>query len=90
MGYVLNIVRTGVLPAITGGWYYDPDLNRFTNVFHIYLWLLYVLLPLVLFVVSLYKTFSVLSQPAVLCLKLNDYVINTGYSVSCMIQHPLI
>ena len=41
----LSILRQGVWASLTGGWYYDPKQSHFSNVFHLYLWLLFVCLP---------------------------------------------
>eukprot|EP00117_Sycon_ciliatum_P031967 scpid4339/ scgid0624/ Pecanex-like protein 1; Pecanex homolog len=46
----LRILATGVWPSVTGGWYYDTYLNRFSNTLHFYLWLFYLLLPLIFYV----------------------------------------
>nr|XP_056708495.1 pecanex-like protein 2 [Euleptes europaea] len=44
----VQLLRQGVWAALTGGWYHDPELGRFTNSFHLYLWLFFLLLPLAL------------------------------------------
>ncbi|XP_077202313.1 pecanex-like protein 2 isoform X2 [Paroedura picta] len=44
----VQLLRQGVWAALTGGWYHDPDLSKFTNSFHLYLWLFFLLLPLAL------------------------------------------
>ncbi|XP_024417583.2 pecanex-like protein 2 isoform X2 [Desmodus rotundus] len=45
---VLQLLRQGVWAALTGGWYHDPEHSKFTNSFHLYLWLFLLLLPLAL------------------------------------------
>ena len=49
---VLQLLRQGVWAALTGGWYHDPEHSKFTNSFHLYLWLFLLLLPLALHLVS--------------------------------------
>ncbi|KAM9211743.1 pecanex-like protein 2 [Dugong dugon] len=44
----LQLLRQGVWAALTGGWYHDPEQSKFTNSFHLYLWLFLLLLPLAL------------------------------------------
>lgn len=42
----LSILRQGVWASLTGGWFYDPRQSHFSNVFHLYIWLLLLCLPL--------------------------------------------
>uniref|UniRef100_A0ACB8GB52 Uncharacterized protein n=1 Tax=Sphaerodactylus townsendi TaxID=933632 RepID=A0ACB8GB52_9SAUR len=44
----VQLLRQGVWAALTGGWYHDPELSKFTNSFHLYLWLFFLLLPMAL------------------------------------------
>lgn len=41
-----SILRQGVWASLTGGWYYDPRQTHVSNVFHLYLWLLLLCLPI--------------------------------------------
>lgn len=43
----LSILRQGVWASLTGGWYYDPRQTHAANIFHLYVWLLLLCLPLV-------------------------------------------
>ncbi|XP_028843982.1 pecanex-like protein 2 isoform X2 [Denticeps clupeoides] len=43
---VVQTLRQGVWASLTGGWYHDPDQNKFNNSCHLYLWLFLVMLPL--------------------------------------------
>lgn len=47
--HTLDIIRQGIVPSITGGWYYDPNQSTFSNIFHLYLWLFLLALPLTLY-----------------------------------------
>ena len=38
-------VLEGVWASITGGWYYDKKQSDFSNLFHLYIWLLFLCLP---------------------------------------------
>ena len=42
----LSILRQGVWASLTGGWYYDPRQSHASNIFHLYIWLLLLLLPI--------------------------------------------
>uniref|UniRef100_A0A1I8J4S5 Pecanex-like protein n=1 Tax=Macrostomum lignano TaxID=282301 RepID=A0A1I8J4S5_9PLAT len=44
---VLSILRHGVWSALTGGWYYDVNRSDFGNIFHLYLWLIFLLFPFI-------------------------------------------
>ncbi|XP_066467539.1 pecanex-like protein 2 [Tiliqua scincoides] len=44
----VQLLRQGVWAALTGGWYHDPELSKFTNSCHLYLWLFLLLLPMAL------------------------------------------
>ncbi|KAI5107823.1 pecanex-like protein 2 isoform X1, partial [Silurus meridionalis] len=43
---VLQTLRQGVWASVTGGWYHDPEQNKFNNSCHLYLWLFLLMLPL--------------------------------------------
>ncbi|KAM8860024.1 pecanex-like protein 2 isoform 2-T2 [Spinachia spinachia] len=43
---VVQTLRQGVWASVTGGWYHDPDQNRFNNSCHLYLWIFLLMLPL--------------------------------------------
>ncbi|XP_074596027.1 pecanex [Brevipalpus obovatus] len=45
---LLSILRQGVWASLTGGWYYDQKQSHFSNLFHLYIWLLLLCLPLVI------------------------------------------
>ncbi|XP_051900937.1 pecanex-like protein 3 [Pristis pectinata] len=46
---VLQILRQGVWASLTGGWYFDPHQSKFSNCFHLYVWLFLLCLPFLLF-----------------------------------------
>ncbi|XP_072292501.1 pecanex-like protein 2 isoform X1 [Eucyclogobius newberryi] len=43
---VVQTLRQGVWASLTGGWYHDPDQNKFNNLCHLYLWIFLLMLPL--------------------------------------------
>ncbi|RWS24001.1 pecanex-like protein 1 isoform X2, partial [Leptotrombidium deliense] len=43
---LLSILRQGFWASLTGGWFYDQRQAHFVNVFHLYIWLLLLCLPL--------------------------------------------
>ncbi|XP_062867121.1 pecanex-like protein 3 [Trichomycterus rosablanca] len=45
----LQILRQGVWASLTGGWYVDPHQSTFSNCFHLYLWILLLALPFLLY-----------------------------------------
>lgn len=47
----LEILRQGVWASLTGGWFFDPHQEIFTNTFHFYLWILLLCLPFSLYLV---------------------------------------
>lgn len=51
---VVQTLRQGVWASLTGGWYHDPDQNKFNNSCHLYLWIFLLMLPLSLHLVSFY------------------------------------
>lgn len=44
---ILSILRQGIWASLTGGWYYDPRQTHAANVFHLYIWLVLLCLPIV-------------------------------------------
>ncbi|XP_067877905.1 pecanex-like protein 3 isoform X2 [Heterodontus francisci] len=46
---VLQILRQGVWASLTGGWYFDPHQSKFSNCFHLYVWLFLLCFPFLLF-----------------------------------------
>lgn len=49
---VVKTLRQGVWASLTGGWYHDPEQNKFNNSCHLYLWMFLLMLPLSLHLVS--------------------------------------
>jgi hypothetical protein len=52
----LDILRQGIWASLTGGWFYDPGHETFTNTFHLYLFLFLLCLPFSLHLVSFVRT----------------------------------
>ncbi|VDP13848.1 unnamed protein product [Onchocerca flexuosa] len=46
--HILEIGRQGIWASLTGGWYYEPGYTLFCNAVHLYLWLTFFLIPLLL------------------------------------------
>ncbi|KAL4640844.1 pecanex-like protein 2 isoform X2 [Arapaima gigas] len=44
--HVVQTLRQGVWASLTGGWYHDPDQNKFNNSCHLYTWMFLLVLPL--------------------------------------------
>lgn len=49
----LEILRQGVWASLTGGWFYDPHLDIFSNTFHLYVWLFLLCLPFTIYLVRI-------------------------------------
>uniref|UniRef100_A0A8C9VH77 Pecanex-like protein n=1 Tax=Scleropages formosus TaxID=113540 RepID=A0A8C9VH77_SCLFO len=49
---VVQTLRQGVWASLTGGWYHDPEQNKFNNSCHLYTWMFLLVLPLSLHLVS--------------------------------------
>uniref|UniRef100_A0A671L998 Pecanex-like protein n=1 Tax=Sinocyclocheilus anshuiensis TaxID=1608454 RepID=A0A671L998_9TELE len=49
---VVQTLRQGVWASLTGGWYHNPEQNKFNNSCHLYLWMFLLMLPLSLNLVS--------------------------------------
>lgn len=48
MGFqTFSILTEGVWASVTGGWYYDKKQSHFSNIFHLYIWLIFLCFPLV-------------------------------------------
>ncbi|XP_020296793.1 pecanex-like protein 3 isoform X2 [Pseudomyrmex gracilis] len=45
----LEILRQGVWASLTGGWFHDPHLDVFSNIFHLYIWLFLLCLPFTIY-----------------------------------------
>ncbi|XP_061913965.1 pecanex-like protein 1 [Entelurus aequoreus] len=43
---VAQTLRQGVWASLTGGWFHDPEQNKFNNSCHLYLWIFLLMLPL--------------------------------------------
>ncbi|XP_060530185.1 pecanex-like protein 1 isoform X2 [Cylas formicarius] len=46
----LEILRQGVWASITGGWFYDPSQDVFSNTAHLYIWMFLLCLPFSIYV----------------------------------------
>ncbi|CAF2415568.1 unnamed protein product [Rotaria sp. Silwood2] len=56
--FCLDILLHGIIPALTGGFYYDLYTTPLANTVHIYLWICFMILPLLLY---LFTPISLLS-----------------------------
>ncbi|KAH9518226.1 hypothetical protein DERF_008817 [Dermatophagoides farinae] len=43
----VSILTEGVWASLTGGWYYDKKQSHFSNLFHLYIWLIFLCFPFV-------------------------------------------
>ena len=51
--FCLDILLHGIIPAVTGGFYYNLYTTPLANTVHIYLWICFMTLPLLLYLVGL-------------------------------------
>ena len=49
--FCLDILLHGIIPAVMGGFYYDLYTTPLANTVHIYLWICFMILPLILYLV---------------------------------------
>ncbi|XP_003963837.2 pecanex-like protein 1 isoform X1 [Takifugu rubripes] len=89
---VVQTLRQGVWASLTGGWYHDPDQNKFNNSCHLYLWLFFLMMPLSLHLalppttmaLSIYCTFTTIFF---ILIKLANYrlhlMFDEGEAVVC-------
>ncbi|KAH9427003.1 hypothetical protein DERP_014979 [Dermatophagoides pteronyssinus] len=45
-----SVLTEGVWASLTGGWYYDKKQSHFSNLFHLYIWLIFLCFPFVNYV----------------------------------------
>ncbi|RCN27866.1 hypothetical protein ANCCAN_26398, partial [Ancylostoma caninum] len=50
--HIAEILRQGIWASLTGGWYYEPAHSIFCNTVHLYLWLVLLIVPLVVGLVT--------------------------------------
>ncbi|KAK6734457.1 hypothetical protein RB195_017939 [Necator americanus] len=50
--HIAEILRQGIWASLTGGWYYEPTHSIFCNTVHLYLWLVLLVVPLVVGLVT--------------------------------------
>ncbi|VDM66898.1 unnamed protein product [Strongylus vulgaris] len=50
--HIAEILRQGIWASLTGGWYYEPSHSIFCNTVHLYLWLVLLIVPLVVGLVT--------------------------------------
>lgn len=43
----LSILTEGIWASLTGGWYYDEKQSHFSNLFHLYIWLIFLCFPFI-------------------------------------------
>lgn len=43
----VTVLTEGMWASLTGGWYYDKKQSHFSNLFHLYIWLIFLSFPLV-------------------------------------------
>lgn len=47
--HIFDILRQGIWASITGGWFFDPYQNIFSNTFHLYVWMGLLVFPFILY-----------------------------------------
>jgi hypothetical protein len=58
--FCLDILLHGIIPAVTGGFYYNLYTTPLANTVHIYLWICFMTLPLLLYLVGFLFFFKLL------------------------------
>ncbi|XP_061167093.1 pecanex-like protein 1 [Saccostrea echinata] len=47
--HIFDILRQGIWASVTGGWFFDPYQNIFSNTFHLYVWMGLLVFPFILY-----------------------------------------
>ncbi|CAF1038558.1 unnamed protein product [Rotaria sp. Silwood1] len=64
--FCLDILLHGIIPAITGGFYYDLYTTPLANTVHIYLWICFMILPLLLYLFTPINLLSFYIYPLII------------------------
>ncbi|XP_047133390.1 pecanex-like protein 3 isoform X2 [Hydra vulgaris] len=64
----LEILRQGFWASLTGGWFFDPHQDIFCNTFHMYLWLILLLTPFVLYLTCESTSLPMIFYSLIICL----------------------
>ncbi|XP_023246263.1 pecanex-like protein 3 [Copidosoma floridanum] len=89
----LEILRQGIWASLTGGWFYDPHLDVFSNTFHLYVWLFLLCLPFTIYLYfppSLYVWLSYCSTIILLfgTIKCINHALHRVYDTSECLEEP--
>ena len=52
MEHIRDVLRRAIWASLTGGYFYDPQIDLFSNTVHLYLFLLFSFLPLGFYMVG--------------------------------------
>ncbi|XP_067942031.1 pecanex-like protein 1 [Watersipora subatra] len=93
--HAIEVLRQGVWASLTGGWFYDPHLNLFSNTFHLYLWMFFLITP---FVIKLtvhhssqllaWSLYCVLVAIVFIVIKIVNYKLHTLFDTTEKIAAP--
>ncbi|XP_043284353.1 pecanex-like protein 1 isoform X2 [Venturia canescens] len=89
----LEILRQGVWASLTGGWFYDPRLDVFSNTFHLYVWLFLLCLPFTIYLFlppTLYVWLAYCGSIVTLfgTIKCINHALHTVYDTSECLEEP--
>nr|XP_050854657.1 pecanex-like protein 1 isoform X1 [Vespula vulgaris] len=89
----LEILRQGVWASLTGGWFYDPHLDVFSNTFHLYVWLFLLCLPFTIYLYfppTLYVWLAYCSSIVVLfgTIKCINHALHCVYDTTECLEEP--
>ncbi|KAK2578679.1 hypothetical protein KPH14_012167 [Odynerus spinipes] len=89
----LEILRQGVWASLTGGWFYDPHLDVFSNTFHLYVWLFLLCLPFTIYLYfppTLYVWLAYCSSIIVLfgTIKCINHALHCVYDTTECLEEP--
>ncbi|XP_012285092.1 pecanex-like protein 1 isoform X2 [Orussus abietinus] len=89
----LEILRQGVWASLTGGWFYDPHLDIFSNTFHLYVWLFLLCLPFTIYLYfppTLYVWLAYCSSIVALfgTIKCVNHALHSVYDTTECLEEP--
>ncbi|CAF3332288.1 unnamed protein product [Rotaria socialis] len=93
--FCLDILLHGIIPAVTGGFYYDLYTTPLANTVHIYLWICFMVLPLVLYLFTPISLISFYMYPLIIgilfsLIKLLNYRLHKFFDLAVRCDDPAV
>ncbi|CAF3869299.1 unnamed protein product [Rotaria magnacalcarata] len=93
--FCLDILLHGIIPAVTGGFYYDLYTTPLANTVHIYLWICFMILPLVLYLYTPISLISFYMYPLIIgilfsLIKFLNYRLHKFFDLAVRCEDPAV